>query len=368
MTITRNFSILANGAGSANTLSLGGATLGSNALAVTGSSLFPGSTSISSAGLVGIGMTPSNILDITQSTNGGAVVKILNSNGGTGAYNQFYASNGTNYATLTHTGTGWTTSGMTRQDGTWLTGTGAGGLSIFTGAVQPIYFGINNAEKARIDTSGRLILGATSSTYLFYNAGTSYLGGDVLCGDRITAGGGGIFFDASYGFYDQGAHGLTVTGYGATALFTLGQFTYDPAGAQILIRAGGSGGVLLTSGAGSWVAYSDETMKTIVEPITGGLDKIVSCRAVIGRYNDDYHSVRRPFLIAQDIMKVLPEAVDYKYDVTGEDPSQDGKLLLAYTETIPLIFSAFKDVKTELDAANAAIAALTARLTALETK
>ena len=36
MTITRNFSVLANGAGSANTLSLGGATLGSNALAVTG--------------------------------------------------------------------------------------------------------------------------------------------------------------------------------------------------------------------------------------------------------------------------------------------------------------------------------------------
>ena len=36
MTITRNFSVLANGAGSANNLSLGGATLGSNALAVTG--------------------------------------------------------------------------------------------------------------------------------------------------------------------------------------------------------------------------------------------------------------------------------------------------------------------------------------------
>ena len=36
MTITRNFSVLANGTGSANNLSLGGATLGSNALAVTG--------------------------------------------------------------------------------------------------------------------------------------------------------------------------------------------------------------------------------------------------------------------------------------------------------------------------------------------
>ena len=42
MTITRNFSILANGAGSANTLSLGGAALGSNALAVTGASQFNG--------------------------------------------------------------------------------------------------------------------------------------------------------------------------------------------------------------------------------------------------------------------------------------------------------------------------------------
>jgi hypothetical protein len=39
MTITRNFSVLANGAGSANNLSLGGATLGTNALAVTGTTL-----------------------------------------------------------------------------------------------------------------------------------------------------------------------------------------------------------------------------------------------------------------------------------------------------------------------------------------
>ena len=46
MTITRNFSVLANGAGSANNLSLGGATLGTNALAVTGTASISGSAYI----------------------------------------------------------------------------------------------------------------------------------------------------------------------------------------------------------------------------------------------------------------------------------------------------------------------------------
>ena len=65
MTITRNFSILANGAGSANTLSLGGATLGSNALAVTGTSTFSSTvthsgTTILSGALTYGGVTLSN--------------------------------------------------------------------------------------------------------------------------------------------------------------------------------------------------------------------------------------------------------------------------------------------------------------------
>ena len=50
MTITRNFSVLANGAGSANNLSLGGATLGSNALAVTGTASISDGAYISNLG------------------------------------------------------------------------------------------------------------------------------------------------------------------------------------------------------------------------------------------------------------------------------------------------------------------------------
>ena len=64
MTITRNFSILANGAGSANNLSLGGATLGSNALAVTGTTLHTGAVRV-----VGGITNGTLVLDKTGSTD-----------------------------------------------------------------------------------------------------------------------------------------------------------------------------------------------------------------------------------------------------------------------------------------------------------
>ena len=120
---------------------------------------------LSSAGLVGIGMTPSNILDITQNQNAASTIKLLNSNGGTGAYSAFQLSNGTNALTIAQFGTAWTTSGMNRQDGAAVAAAGSGGLSLYTGAAQPIYFGINNAEKARIDASGKFVVGGTNTSY-----------------------------------------------------------------------------------------------------------------------------------------------------------------------------------------------------------
>ena len=182
MTITRNFSVLANGAGSANTLSLGGATLGSNALAVTGSSLFPGSTTITSAGLVGIGMTPTNILDITQNQNAATVQQIYNNSGGTGALLGLYLNNATSKMSLFQFGASYTTSGVYRADGTMLRAGGAGGLTLVTDTAQPIYFGINNAEVARFFTGGGLGINTTNQS-LFTGGGFP-----ILCGLSDSAG------------------------------------------------------------------------------------------------------------------------------------------------------------------------------------
>ena len=217
MTITRNFSTLANGAGSANNLSLGGATLGSNALAVTGTTAISKASAgdaltwtnggatpktgylysdsgvvamfnvagagagrngiqISSTAVIldinagantanftasglGIGMTPSNVLDITQSQNAASQVKLLNSNGSSGAQSNFFASNGTNTAQFGIWGTGATTSGAVTAGNAFVYGDN--GISYFTGGTHKWYIS-TNTEAMRLNTSGYLGIGTSS--------------------------------------------------------------------------------------------------------------------------------------------------------------------------------------------------------------
>ena len=113
-----------------------------------------------------------------------------------------------------------------------------------------------------------------------------------------------------------------------------------------------SGGVYLTNTGTSWTAVSDETRKVIIEPITDGLNKVATLRTVIGRLKTDTEDVRRPYLIAQDIQKVLPEAV-------SESEDEQGKVLgLSYTEVIPLLVNAIQEL-------NATVVSLQAQVTAL---
>ena len=130
----------------------------------------------------------------------------------------------------------------------------------------------------------------------------------------------------------------------------------------------GSGGVRLTVGATSWVSASDERLKDIIEPITGAIDKISSLRTVIGKFKTDDDGVRRPFLIAQDVQKVFPEAVTsglIRELVDPENPlkvlSESEYLLMGYSDMVPLIIASVKEQQTLIET-------LTARLTALEAK
>ena len=114
----------------------------------------------------------------------------------------------------------------------------------------------------------------------------------------------------------------------------------------------GTSGVYLTNGGNSWNSVSDERMKTIVEPILDAVQKVMTLRAVIGSYKNDKNNARRPFLIAQDVQAVLPEAVNVQNEETG-------MLGMSYTDTIPLLVAAIKEQQ-------AMITALTARVAELE--
>jgi hypothetical protein len=159
-------------------LALGGATLGTNNLAVTGT------TQLSSS--LGIGMSPSNVLDITQNQNAESKINLLNSSAGTGAISGLWLQNGTHTALMRMNGASYTTSTVFRQDGMLLYSDGAGGLSLITGAAQPIYFGINSVEKMRLDASGNFGIGITPSAWNTFNAAqvgllsiASYTNGDT---------------------------------------------------------------------------------------------------------------------------------------------------------------------------------------------
>ena len=56
---------------------------------------------------------------------------------------------------------------------------------------------------------------------------------------------------------------------------------------------------------------------------------------------------RTPFLIAQDVEAVLPEAVT-KSTLKGDETNTE-YLGVAYTEVIPLLVAAIKELKAEVD-------------------
>jgi hypothetical protein len=109
-------------------------------------------------GKLGIGMTPSNILDITQTQNAGSIVQLQNASAGTSAFSTYQMFNGTAAVGFRLNGSGFTTAGLDRQNGAKIETNGAGGLTLNTGANQPIYFGVNSVEVARLNTTPALEL------------------------------------------------------------------------------------------------------------------------------------------------------------------------------------------------------------------
>jgi hypothetical protein len=102
---------------------------------------------------------------------------------------------------------------------------------------------------------------------------------------------------------------------------------------------GSSVGVRLVNGATAWTAQSDETLKTIIEPIIGATEKVSEIRSVIYRFTGESEDTRRVGLIAQDVLAVLPEAV-------SED--EDGILGVRYTEVIPLLVAALNEQNSKV--------------------
>jgi len=206
-------------------------------------------------------------------------------------------------------------------------------------------FYTKGSESMRIDSSGNLLVGRTST----------------------------VTNPASSGAIVYASSGYSTTDGTTTANYTKDRIYFNATNFYVL--NGSSTGVVLPSGNTSWSSQSDERTKDIIEPIKNATQKLSDLRCVIGKYKTDDLNKRRVFLIAQDVLKVLPEAVT-------ELDDKNKTLALSYNDIIPLLTAALQETKALIDtqaeelsrqaatinAQSAALAALTARVVALEGK
>lgn len=108
--------------------------------------------------------------------------------------------------------------------------------------------------------------------------------------------------------------------------------------------------------------YSDERLKENITPLTGSLLKVTQLRGVtfnsndVAEQNGYLDKSRQVGVIAQDVVKVLPEAVklapfDTIYDDEQNEISKSGEnyLTVQYDKIVPLLIEAIKDLKQEIE-------------------
>jgi hypothetical protein len=223
-------------------------------------------------------------------------------------------------------------------------------FTVGTQTNHPLAFFTNNAERARIDSSGNLLVGTTSAVQ-----------GSRLNTTRADTTGGTTvanFFNSACTSTTRNANVLLRIASNASSADACINFTDNTThnyyfggnngGAYVVAN---TNGVRLANGGTSWASDSDERVKDIIEPITNAAEKVSTLRAVIGRYKTDEEDKRRAFLIAQDVQAVLPEAV-------VAQPDEIGTLSLAYTDAIPLLVAAIKEQQALITQLQADVAAL----------
>ncbi|WP_075191907.1 tail fiber domain-containing protein [Cronobacter malonaticus] len=122
--------------------------------------------------------------------------------------------------------------------------------------------------------------------------------------------------------------------------------------------------------AAKFTATSDERAKFWIKPVTGALDKICQLKGVTySMHTTIQNTVRNAGLIAQDVQKVLPEAVSVGQTGSTLDKNcfeVENPLTLDYNALSALYVEAFKEVKTEMASMKTEIEALRAEIAALK--
>ena len=209
-----------------------------------------------------------------------------------------------------------------------------GGTSSFNGAGMEFY--TNNAERARIDSSGNLLVGTTSTT------GNQYGGAP-----GITLGGGNALNIKSTGYATYG-----LLNYLGNLVWNNGsdRMAMDPSGnlrvpAVYALTTGAAANMHCAADGTFYRSTSSLKYKTDVQDATHGLNEVMALRPVIYKGKTDGDLIFGG-LIAEEVHEAgLTEFVQY-----AEDGTPDA---LAYSNMVSLCIKAIQELKAELDAVKA---------------
>lgn len=185
---------------------------------------------------------------------------------------------------------------------------------------HPLIFGTNNTERARIDTSGRVLI-ATTTAYSDGAIGSPILQWTTLVGVR----------------------GGAVSRADSTSTATHLAFV-NPNGLV--------GNITSTGTTTSYGTSSDYRLKENIQPMTGALAKVAQLKPVTYKWNTDGSDGQG--FIAHELQEVAP------YAVTGE---KDGEQMqgVDYGKLTPILTAALQEAIAKIETLEARIAVLEAK-------
>jgi hypothetical protein len=206
----------------------------------------------------------------------------------------------------------------------------ANGLLTFNGnqaAASGYVFSTVNGERMRIDTSGNLLVGTTSSSYSQ----------------------SGIIIEPAYN--SAGNSGMAIQHQNGSASGSLYiSFVYNALTIGAISQNGTAGVSFLTS--------SDYRLKDNIASMVGALDKIALLKPVTYTWKSDGSNGQG--FIAHELQAVVPDAVSGEKDAVNEDGSIKPQGV-DYSKIVVHLVAALQELSAKNDALEARLAALEAK-------
>jgi hypothetical protein len=227
---------------------------------------------------------------------------------------------------------------------------------------QTIFY-TGGSERARITSGGSFLIGTTGMTgggafqfrndtekFNIFSDSTSF---GLLQLGSISA------IESSIAFVpNASSFGINPTSsLGNDAVWAFGYGTNGFSGMGFYNKGLAANVCTITRSSTSWSFPSDARLKDIDGGIENALNKIDALRPVYFTWKSDSTKKRKVGLIAQDVLTVLPEAVDVP-EKEIDDKGRKHYLALAMPDVVPLLVAAIQELKADLDATKAELAAL----------